>query len=222
MCGRFTLAPDLDDIQDELDLKIVPADFVPRYNVAPTQPVAVVRDPIQRTVEWMRWGLIPSWAKDPSIGAHMINARAETLMEKPSFRSALSSRRCLILADGFYEWQKQSGKVPSIPYYFSMQSHRPFFFAGLWDEWKSAEGKVVTSCTIITCAPNEIVKPVHERMPVLFSKETAMNWLKPATPTDLLALLRPFPAAEMKGYPVRSLVNSPFVDARELLEKAEG
>lgn len=131
MCGRFTITLEPADLQEELELGEFPADFIARYNVAPTQPVAVVRNTAGRNVEWMRWGLIPSWAKDPAIGRRMINARSETLMEKPSFHEALVKRRCLLISDGFYEWHKQSGKTPSIPYFFHLQTSKPFFFAGL-------------------------------------------------------------------------------------------
>ncbi len=220
MCGRFTITLEPADIQDELDLGEVPADFVARYNVAPSQPVAVVRDSNSRNIEWMRWGLIPSWAKDPAIGNHMINARSETLMEKPSFRTALVKRRCLLIADGFYEWQKQTGKLPSIPYFFHLNSNRPFFFAGLWDYWKPVDGDPITSCTIITCPPNEIVQPVHDRMPVMLNKEMGMQWLNQTAPADLLGMLRPYPAAEMEGYAVNPLVNSPSVESKELIKKA--
>jgi putative SOS response-associated peptidase YedK len=166
-------------------------------------------------------GADPLLGKDPAIGNHMINARSETLMEKPSFRTALVKRRCLLIADGFYEWLKQPGKTPSIPYFFHLINRRPFFFAGLWDFWKPAEGDPITSCTIITCPPNELVQPVHERMPVMLSREAGIRWLNTSTPAELLNMLNPFPAGEMEGYAVSPLVNSPAVESVELIKKME-
>lgn len=221
MCGRFTITLDPADLQEELGLGEFPEDFIPRYNVAPTQPVAVTRDAVKGAVEWMRWGLIPFWAKDPSIGVKMINARSETLQEKPSFSKAFNSRRCLIIADGFYEWQKMSGKTPSIPHYFHLAKSKPFFFAGLWDTWKDGEGKPLNSCTIITCAANELVGTFHERMPVIFDASTAWNWLKPASQNDLQQMLQPYPANLMTAYVVGKSVNSPALDSLELIHPAE-
>ena len=221
MCGRFTITLEPADLQEELELGDFPTDFAARYNVAPTQPVAVVRDASSRVVEWMRWGLIPFWAKDPSIGSRMINARSETLLEKPSFLEAFTKRRCLLIADGFYEWQKQAGKAPSIPHFFHLQTSQPFFFAGLWDFWKPQLGEAITSCTIITCAPNELVAPVHDRMPVMLKGKDAWQWLNPGTPGELQGLLKPYTADLMETYPVRPIVNSPLVDSIDLLVKAE-
>jgi putative SOS response-associated peptidase YedK len=221
MCGRFTITLDPADLQEELELGELPEDFVPRYNVAPTQPVAVSRDAVKHSVEWMRWGLIPFWAKDPSIGVKMINARSETLQDKPSFSKAFSNRRCLIVADGFYEWQKMGGKNPSIPHYFHLAKSKPFFFAGLWDTWKDDKGSPVNSCTIITCAANELVGAFHERMPVIFDASTAWDWLKPASPVDLQQMLQPYPATLMAAYVVGRGVNSPALDSAELVRPTE-
>jgi putative SOS response-associated peptidase YedK len=220
MCGRFTITLEPADLQEELGLGEFPEDFIPRYNVAPTQPVAIVRDPVRKTVEWMRWGLIPFWAKDPSIGVKMINARAETLDEKPSFRQAFSQRRCLLLADGFYEWQKGSGKEHSIPHFFHLAKSKPFFFAGLWDTWKDTGGTPLNSCTIITCAANELVGEIHERMPVILDTVSAWNWLKTASQKDLQQLLQPYPANQMTGYVVGTAVNSPAVESSGLVHPA--
>lgn len=217
MCGRFTITLEPADLQEELELGEFPADFVPRYNVAPTQPIAVTRDSTRHAVEWMHWGLIPLWAKDPAIGVRMINARSETLLEKPSFREAFSKRRCLIPADGFYEWKKQGGKAPSIPYYFHLAKSKPFFFAGLWDAWKEPSGSALNSCTIITCAANELIGQMHERMPVILDAGSAWNWLKPASCSDLQGLLHPYPSHQMQGYPVSTMVNSPGLDQADLV-----
>jgi putative SOS response-associated peptidase YedK len=222
MCGRFTLILDPAALREDLDLGPAPFDLPPRYNVAPTQPVAVVRDGESRAVELYRWGLIPSWAKDPSIGSRMINARAETILEKPTFKAAFGRRRCLILADGFYEWDKLGGKAGRRqPYYFKLTDGKPFAFAGLWDLWTPPDGSELPTCTIITCAANERVGQIHERMPVMLDAEYMWTWLDPqARPADLLALLRPYPADKMTEYPVSSAVNSPSVDSPDCIAPA--
>src|SRR5512146_1357088 len=151
MCGRYTITINPETVQQDLGVVAMPDDYTPRYNVAPTQPVAVVADAASRKAEWMRWGLIPSWAKDPEIGSRLINARSETLTEKPSFKNAFNKRRCLVLADGFYEWKKGAGPGGrSQPYYFRREDGKPFAFAGLWEFWRSPEGEEIRSCTIIT------------------------------------------------------------------------
>lgn len=218
MCGRFTLTLNVNDLQQELGIKDFPPDWSGRYNVAPSQPVAVVTDAVERDVEQMRWGLIPSWAKDASIGNRLINARAETLTEKPSFRNAFARRRCLVLADGFFEWKKPEDKrgAPQ-PYYFQRAERRPFAFAGLWEFWRSPEGDPVRSCTLITCQANELVSSVHERMPVMLTGDTCWEWLQRTRPDELMELLRPFPADQMVAYPISRLVNDPSLDAPEIL-----
>ena len=216
MCGRFTITLEAADLQLELGVSEVPADWLPRFNVAPTQPVGAVLDASARRVEWLRWGLIPSWAKDASIASKLINARSETLAEKPSFRQAFTKRRCLILADGFYEWQK-SAKGSSQPFYFQRIDKKPFAFAGLWEFWKSPEGEPVRSCTIITCAANPLVAPVHERMPVMLSGEAAWQWLEPASPEALAGFLRPYPPELMTVRPVSRLVNDATRDSPDLV-----
>ncbi|MBA3530657.1 MAG: SOS response-associated peptidase [Ardenticatenales bacterium] len=220
MCGRFTLKVDPNTVYEALELGEMPAKLEPRYNIAPSQPVAVVTDPALRKVEMFRWGLIPSWAKDPSIANKLINARAETVTEKPSFRTAFAKRRCLVIADGFYEWQKRSkAQGGSQPYYFQLDSHDPFAFAGLWELWRDPEGEVVHSCTLITCAANDLVAPVHARMPVILGEESLWQWLEPDASEDTLhTLLQPYPAERMAAYPVSDLVNSPYNDSPECVE----
>jgi putative SOS response-associated peptidase YedK len=217
MCGRFTLMLDAEELKSEFDLQHVPADVFPRYNIAPSQQLVVVTDWAARRAEWMRWGLVPSWAKDPAIGNKMINARSETAQEKPSFRNAFARRRCLILADGFYEWQRPPGKGPSAPYYFYAADGKPFAFAGLWEFWRSPEGEDLRSCTILTTRANGIVSPVHERMPVMLSGTEMQGWLSPGSAEDLMTLLRPFPDEAMSSHPVSRLVNSPDHDGPELV-----
>ena len=219
MCGRFTLTVDPADLQLMLELGDLPAELQPRYNIAPTQTVAVVTDPHDRRVEFFSWGLIPSWAKDPTIGSRMINARAETLPEKPAFKAAFNKRRCLVLADGFYEWQKieQGNRTLKRPHHIQLASRAPFAFAGLWETWKSPEGEAKRTCTIITCEPNELMATIHNRMPVILDKETMWDWLHPdASPIALRALLVPY-AKPMIMHPVSTLVNKPENDTPECI-----
>jgi len=167
----------------------------------------------------LHWGLVPSWAKDIKIGARMINARAETVAEKPAFRSAFRHRRCLIIADGFYEW-KRSVK-PSQPYYFSMKDGKPFAIAGLWEHWKDAEGKVVETCAMITTGPNNLMRPVHDRMPVILPEKAYGYWCNPATdnPKKLLSLLKPYPGIRMNSWPVSLAVNIPKTNDKHCIER---
>ena len=228
MCGRFTLFADPADLQELFNLSAPPpADVAslvaPRYNIAPTQPVAVIANGETRVLELFKWGLIPSWAKDPKIGNRMINARAETLAEKPSFRTALKKRRCLILANGFYEW-KREGKSKT-PMYIQMKDGRPFAFAGLWEAWKSPDDREawIKSCTIITTEPNDLMSMIHDRMPVILHPRDYAKWLDstPQTPDQLKLLIKPFPADEMDAYPVSTLVNKPQNDLPELVVPAK-
>jgi len=218
MCGRYTITISVDGAREDLGIVEMPEDYHPRYNVAPTQPVVVVTDPVLRKAEWMHWGLIPSWAKDPAIANRLINARSETIADKPAFKNAFARRRCLILADGFYEWKKGGGpKGASQPYYFKRSDSKPFAFAGLWEFWRSQQGDDVRSCTIITCEANTVVKPVHERMPVMLSDHDMWDWLSSDKPADRLALLRPYSTDVMMAYPVSSLVNRPGLETPDLV-----
>ena len=209
MCGRFTLTADPKKLAEAFAGFEVPDDLTPRYNIAPSQPVAVIANNGQNKVEFFQWGLIPSWAKDPKIGNRMINARSETLADKPSFRNAYKRRRCLVLADGFYEWRKEPGQKTKTPMYIRLQSGEPFGFAGLWESWRSPEDDTVLSCTIITTTPNDLVKEIHNRMPVILDRAAYDLWLDPGeqSPDRLQEWLRPYPAAEMTAYPVSRLVN---------------
>ena len=176
MCGRFTLVTPFVAVTERFHAS-APRDLRPRYNIAPGQDVlCVIRDGENR-IEPLRWGLIPSWAKDPAIGNRLINARAETVAEKPSFRSAFAKHRCLVVADGFYEWRKAGkGKVPV---YISLKSKRPFGFAGLYEHWKAPDGKEIRTCTIITTDSNDLVRPIHDRMPVILPEDAEDRWLDP-------------------------------------------
>jgi putative SOS response-associated peptidase YedK len=218
MCGRFTLTADAATLQQEFSLASVTQDLTPRYNIAPSQPVAVVvNQDGDRQLDAFRWGLIPTWAKDPAIGNKMINARGETVAEKPSFKRPFKNQRCLVLADGFYEWRKtSSGKIPM---YIHLTDRRPFAFAGLWDRWQPPDGEPIYSCTIITTPPNRFLETIHNRMPVILSPEAIDIWLDPAqqTPEALLPLLKPYPAEAMNAYAVSKLVNAPANDVPECI-----
>jgi putative SOS response-associated peptidase YedK len=198
MCGRFTLIIDLSVIRESFHVQEVSAEYRPSNDFSPGQQIpAIIRDDKTRLVTFL-WGLIPSWAKDPSMGSRMFNARAETIAEKPSFKDAFKSRRCLIIADGFYEWVKLDRK--KIPYHFSLKSGAAFGFAGLYETWMTPENKPVRTCTIITTNPNDLVRPLHDRMPVIVPKDKETLWIDPAV-TDqraLATILKPYPAEEMK------------------------
>ncbi len=211
MCGRFTLATPEQDLVVQFNLPDIP-DLQPRYNIAPTQPVAAVRVPTSgrdRELVMLHWGLIPFWAKDPGLGARLINARSETVADRPAFRAAFRRRRCLVPADGFYEWQKQNGTKQ--PFFIHLQDGRPFAFAGLWERWQDPDGGIIESCTLLTTRPNELVRPLHNRMPVILHPRNYALWLDPETEDAnvLRDLLDPYPSGEMEAYAVSRYVNSP-------------
>ncbi len=222
MCGRFTLTVDPSDLRGAFAEYTFPAKFAPRFNIAPSQPILAIPNDGKNAADFFVWGLIPSWAKDPTMGQRLINARGETLAEKPSFRGGFKYKRCLILADGFYEWKSQTGTKTKIPHFIFLKSRQPFAFAGLWDEWHSPDGGSVRSATIITIEPNELMAPIHNRMPVILPPTAYAQWLDPApqTPDRLLPLLKPFPADAMTAHPVSALVNSPANDRAELVVPA--
>jgi putative SOS response-associated peptidase YedK len=222
MCGRFTLTIDPADLQEAFPQFTFPAQIGARFNIAPTQAVLVLPNDGTNKADFFTWGLVPSWAKDPAISSRLINARAETLAEKPAFRSAYKYRRCLIFADGFFEWQTRSGGQAKLPHYIRMQSGKPFAFAGLWEHWHSPDGSEIKSATIITTSPNELMAPIHDRMPVILPKDAYAQWLDPMPlfPVDLNSLLTPYPANEMIAYPVSTMVNSPANDRPEVLVAA--
>jgi putative SOS response-associated peptidase YedK len=222
MCGRFTLTVDPADLQKSIPQFSFPPEGKPRFNIAPTQPVLALPNDGKSQADYFIWGLIPSWAKDPSIGARLINARAETLAEKPSFRGGFKYKRCLIFADGFYEWKSQPGTKVKVPHFIHLKSGLPFAFAGLWDEWHAPDGSLVKSCTIITTEPNELMATLHNRMPVILPSATFPQWLDPVPqkPEALQNLLVPYPSSEMTAHPVSTLVNSPANDRSELIMPA--
>ena len=214
MCGRFTLFEPDKVLAKVFGISGIPS-LSPRYNIAPSQPVAAVRAASAgtgRELALLRWGLIPSWSKDPAIGNRLINARAETVTEKPSFRNTFKRHRCLIPASGFYEWQRlERGKQP---YFVRMSDWRPFAFAGLWDRWEGPEEGAIETCTILTTAANTVLSPIHDRMPVILPPAHYDRWLDPALkePDTLTSLLVPFPPDEMLAFPVSLRVNAPSTD----------
>src|SRR5437016_4788822 len=196
MCGRFTLSTDIKTVAEKFGVPPT-LQAAPRYNVAPTQEVVSILSNGSAHMEWLQWGLIPSWAKDESIGSKMINARAETLAEKPSFKRLLRSRRCLVVADGFYEWKKEQGS--KTPMYIMLKDGSPFAFAGLWDLWRSPDGQEIHSCTIVTTEPNGVVASIHDRMPAILTPDARSIWLDSDLHDEhaLLPLLAPYPGEEM-------------------------
>ncbi len=216
MCGRFTLITDIKTIAEVFG---VPATLEarPRYNIAPAQEVVSILHEGAPHMEWLRWGLIPPWAREEAIGNRLINARAETLAEKASFKRLLRGRRCLIVADGFYEWQQGAGG--KTPIYISLCSGEPFAFAGLWDQWSAPDGRSLRTCTIVTTVPNDLLAPIHNRMPVILPAEAQARWLDPALheAEALLPLLQPYPAAQMQARAVSRLVNDPRNEGAALL-----
>ncbi|ALF11136.1 SOS response-associated peptidase [Parageobacillus thermoglucosidasius] len=221
MCGRFSLAVGIEQLRSLFKF-VFEEDIAPRFNIAPNQAVLTVFEAEGKRIgKMMKWGLVPSWADDPKIGWKMINARAETVDEKPSFRRALKRRRCLILADGFYEWKTVEGK--KIPYRITLRDGQPFAFAGLWETWEK-RGETLYTCTIITTTANELVKGIHDRMPVILPQDWHDAWLDPhLEDTDYVkSLLQPYPAEEMKMYEVSTIVNSPKNDVIECMEPVNG
>lgn len=216
MCGRFSLFESIELLQTEFEFEYN-GDFQERYNIAPGQPIlAVINIGSSRKGMDMKWGLIPNWANDEKIGYKMINARSETIDEKASFKHALKKRRCLILADGFYEWKKD-GKIKQ-PYRFEMKDRRPFAFAGLWENWEK-DGEKVISCTIVTTNANELTQKVHDRMPVILPKDKQHVWLNPSIQDfqELKQLLVPYDANSMKSYQISTAINSAKNEGKELI-----
>ena len=220
MCGRFTLYTDLRTLQARFGLDVVEAEVGRRYNIAPTQQVLTAReDGGERRGELMRWGLLPAWASpSPSPRASMINARGEDMAVKPAFRNAVARRRCLVIADGFYEWKREGRR--RLPVYFTLKSGGPFAFAGLWERWQSPEGELVHSCAIVTTRPNALVAPIHDRMPAMLTPSLEDVWLDGAEqdPLALTALVaEPYRAEDMAARFVAPMVNSAGIDAPECI-----
>ncbi len=252
MCGRYTLVRLLKVLEVLPGVELEEAEWAPRYNIAPMQEVAVTVSAEaagggagrgggggagKLKVEKLRWGLIPFWAKDAEIGSRMINARAESLAEKAVFRKPLERRRCLVWADGFYEWQRVGGdedaeeeagrrgrRAAKLPMYVRMKDGLPFAFAGLWETWKNPEGAELRTCVIITTGPNELMKPIHDRMPAILPREKLLGWLEPRdrTAEEMVQWLAPYPAEEMEAWEVGRAVNSAANEGEELVRRVGG
>jgi putative SOS response-associated peptidase YedK len=218
MCGRYRLTASTKEMADLFDLAELLA-VEPRYNIAPSQQVLTVRlDPEsgKKTAALLKWGLVPPWSKD---GKGFINARSDTAASKPTFRRALKKNRCLIAADGFYEWQKQGAKKQ--PYFIGLKGGRPFAFAGLWERWQGGEGEPVETCAILTTDANDLMQPIHNRMPVILDRRDFGAWLDPeGKPEELQALLHPYEENDLEAYPVSTFVNNPRNQGPQCAERA--
>ena len=218
MCGRFSFTAVRDEVENRFGVFIDKDEYTPRYNCAPTQKLAVISNNTPAELSFFRWGLIPFWAKDITIGNKLINARAETINDKPSFRNSFKRKRCLVLSDGFYEWKKGEEKEKS-PYRIVRKDNSLFAMAGLWDTWKDAEEREVHSFTIVTTSANSLVAELHSRMPVILHPEYEKIWLSDYNEKQHLDLLKPFPSELMKAYRVSKLVNSPVNDSSEVIKQ---
>ncbi|MFH1159390.1 MAG: SOS response-associated peptidase [bacterium] len=214
MCGRYSFAIEDELIKERFGVMVRSAIYKARYNCAPSQELAVINNGYPDELQFFRWGLIPFWAKDSSIGNKLINAKAETIAEKPSFRQAFKRRRCLVPADSFYEWKRDATKTP---FRMLLKDRTPFSMAGIWEKWVSRDGEIVHSFSIITTEPNELMIPIHNRMPVILLPENEQRWLDEPDETLLQSFLKPYPAELMIAYPVSKLVNSPRNDTPEVI-----
>lgn len=208
MPGRFSLGKDAGSLRASFPWLQVPDGLGPRYNIAPTQAVAVVTNEAPRQVDFLTWGLIPSWSKGVKMTKFLINARAESVASRASFKTSFRRRRCLVLADGYFEWVKEKGRREKIPYHVQLASKKVFAFAGIWDKWLSIDGSEIKSCCIITSEPNELVAQIHHRMGAILEEKDFDTWLQPgeANAEELLALLKPYPAEEMRYHQVSTFV----------------
>jgi len=217
VCGRYTQTTHIEKLAKRFRAGSRGISFSPRYNLAPGQDAPVVVREEKNEIRLMRWGLVPAWAKEESIGYRMINARSETVVDKPSFRRAFKKRRCLVLADGFYEWKKEADQRKKTPMRIVRKDHEPFAFAGLWEQWQKPNGEALSSFTIVTTKANELLQTIHERMPVILQEKNEDLWLDPneKDPERLFPLLSSFPSENMEAYEVSSVVNSAKNDLPE-------
>lgn len=220
MCGRFSFSPLTKILEDRFDVKVDASKYKPRYNSAPSQTLAVISNDNPDELSFYRWGLIPFWAKDIKIGNRLINAKSETISEKPAFRNSFWRKRCLVLSDSFFEWKKINAKE-KIPYRIFLKDEPLFALAGIWDTWKDAEGKAINSFSILTTSPNDLMKNIHHRMPVIIGRDNEKEWLKSENSENLKRLFEPFSTEQMTAYPVSKLVNSPVNDSPEILEAVD-
>jgi putative SOS response-associated peptidase YedK len=225
MCGRFSFVAEDALILERFGIRVRTAIYKARYNCAPGQNLAVIAGDAPDTLNFFRWGLIPSWAKDASIGNKLIDARGETLTEKPSFRNAFKNRRCLVPATGFFEWKRNGSsgtksRTPT-PWNIRMKNGDPFCFAGIWDKWVTADGEIIQSFAIVTTSPNKLTEQIHDRMPVILHQDDEQRWISPQPDPSLVKLLKPFPEELMEAWPVSTLVNSPGNDVPGMMDRVD-
>ncbi len=218
MCGRYQMSVKENDITVRFNVEVYEKLYRPSYNCTPSQKLPVITNTDQNKLSHFRWGLIPFWAKDIKIGNKMINAKAETIDQKASFKNSFKRKRCLVPSNGFYEWRKEGNE--KIPCRIFLKEVELFSFAGIWDTWKDAEDREINSFSIITTSPNELMEKIHRRMPVILDESTEKRWLNEENPAVLKELLKPYPAKEMLAYPVSKAVNSPVNNSEELVEQA--
>jgi putative SOS response-associated peptidase YedK len=211
MCGRFALSAHTDEVEKLLPSLYSESEIEPRYNIAPSQSIATILNDSPKEISFVHWGLIPSWSKDKSVSSKMINARAETLIIKPAFKRLYRNKRCLIIADGFYEWKKDTGTKKKTPYFIKLKSGEPFTFAGLWDTWtEPTTNQKIISAVIITTVPSRKIKEIHDRMPVIIPKEDRLLWLNSETDIGYLdKLFSPYPDEDIEIFEVSTAVNAP-------------
>jgi putative SOS response-associated peptidase YedK len=215
MCGRYSFILEDEMIRERFGVTVRSAIYKARYNCAPTQKLAVISNENPGELSLYRWGLIPFWAKDPAIGNKLINAKSETILEKPSFKNSFKSKRCLVLSDGFYEWKKDAGKTP---YRITRRDGSAFAMAGIWDKWVNEESEEIHSFSILTTTPNTLMEKIHNRMPVILDRETEKKWIENIPQEELLNMLKPCDPSSLIAFPVSTLVNSPRNDSLEVLK----
>jgi putative SOS response-associated peptidase YedK len=216
MCGRFTIHSRPEEIESRFHLTVDRDRYEPTYNAAPGKILPVITNSEPQRLSFFKWGLVPYWASDPKVGNRLINARAETLLEKPSFKSAMEQRRCLIPVNGFYEWRRQ-GTVKH-PYYITLTDTRLFALAGLWESWQDSKGKVLNTFAIITVPPNTFMRPIYNRMPAILHPNDERIWLEDTFTKDLLTLLQPYSKKSLTAHPVSQRVNKPDQDDQDLIQ----
>jgi len=217
MCGRFQLSVKGKHINERFNVEVYDDLYRPSFNCAPSQNVAVISNMEAKKLSFFRWGLIPFWAKDEKFGNKLINSKAETINEKPSFKNSFRQKRCLVICNGFYEWKKENNK--KTPYRIFLKNNELFSMAGIWDTWKDGEDRPINSFSIITTTPNSLMKNIHHRMPVILRKEDEKKWLEKTDQNELLKLLKPFEDKLMDTYPISELVNSPTNNSPEIIKK---
>jgi putative SOS response-associated peptidase YedK len=215
MCGRYSFILEDEMIRERFGITVRSAIYKARYNCAPTQKLAVISNENPGELSLYRWGLIPFWAKDPTIGNKLINAKSETILEKPSFKNSFKSKRCLVLSDGFYEWKKDTGKIP---YRITRRDGSAFSMAGIWDKWINQDSEEIHSFAILTTVSNSLMEKIHDRMPVILDIETEKKWIENISQEELVSLLKPCSASSLLAFPVSTLVNSPRNDSPEILK----